>query len=282
VISFYEYNISQAINHYQSLFICLGFQPNNHVLTLWEGQRLSEFLDIGGKIYMEGRKTWRDDPGTPVHPKFNISTGQTVGVYDTIVGTNGTFTQGMSLNNDATVPFSFYYMEPVDPAFSILQDNNTLQVCAVANDAGTYKTIASLFEYGTLSDISPNATRDLMIAYLNFFSISVDPVGIGEQGGMGAWGHGGMVVWPNPASSQLTVGSQRSAVGGQQSAISNLQSITGFEILDMYGCEPIQSDKHASLPIKIDISTLAPGLYILRVKTQDQQVFVSKFLKSRN
>jgi hypothetical protein len=68
VVTAYDYVINLNINNFQSLFICLGYQNFNHVLTLWEGQKLADYLDGGGKIYMEGRKTWRDDPGTPVHP----------------------------------------------------------------------------------------------------------------------------------------------------------------------------------------------------------------------
>jgi hypothetical protein len=111
-------------------------------------------------------------------PKFSLATVPIVGVYDTITGIPGTFTTGLNLLNNATTPFSFYYLEPAGPAFTIMEDNNTHQSCAVAHDAGNFKTIAALFEYGTLSDISPQATRELMTAYLTFFGVHFDPVGV--------------------------------------------------------------------------------------------------------
>jgi hypothetical protein len=272
VIASYEYIITLNIYNYKSLFICLGYQNFNHVLTLWEGQHLAEFLEAGGRIYMEGRKTWRDDPGTPIQPMFNINTVQVVGVYDTITGINGTFTQGLDVSNDATTPFSFYSMEPIAPAFSILADNNTGQVCAVAHDAGTYKTIGALFEYGTMSDISQNAMSDLMVEYLEFFDIPVEPLGVEEQGSMGAWGHGGLVIYPNPAFDWLAVGGQRSPVSGQRSAVN-------LVIFDLFGRSLLHFENISSFPYQIDISRLPDGMYILRMTTGDGYSSSEKFLK---
>jgi hypothetical protein len=282
ILSEYEYNITVSkIHNFQSLFICLGYQNYNHVLNLWEGTKLADYLDAGGKIYMEGRKTWRDDPPVPIQPKFNINTVPVVGVYDTINGMDGTFTQGLSLSNDATTPFSFYYMEPVEPAFSILQDNSTGQVCAVAYDAGTYKTIGALFEYGTMSDLSPEAMRKLMTAYLQFFGIPVEPVGVEEQGGMeagrhggmGAWGQGGLVVWPNPSGGQLAVGGQQSAVGGQRSAAK-------IEICDLVGRALLRIENISSFPYQIDISGLQDGMYVLKVILKDGNFETTRFIKA--
>jgi hypothetical protein len=267
-----EYNITMAIHNYQSLFICLGYQYYYHVLTLWEGQKLAEYLDEGGKIYMEGRKTWRDDPGTPVHPKFSLATVQGVGIYDTINGIDGEFTQGLSFLNEAYTPFSFYYMEPVTPAFSILQDNDSYHSCAIANDAGNYKTIAALFEFGTMTDLSPNATRNLMIEYLEFFGIEVEPVDVEEHRSMEAWGHrGSLQVWPNPARGQLTVGQLDSWTVGQSSV--------NLEIWDCFGRKLISLDDISAFPYQINISTLPPGMYILRMTMEDGFSGSAKFLK---
>jgi hypothetical protein len=272
ILASYEYNITMDINNYQSLFICLGYQNFNHVLTLWEGQKLADYLDAGGKIYMEGRKTWKDDPGTPVHPKFSVNTVPVTGVYDTINGTGGTFTQGLSLLNEASVPFSFYHFEPIAPAITILEDNDTHFPCAVANDDGTYKTIAALFEYGTMADQSPDAMQNLMIEYLEFFGIDVEPVGVEEQGSREAGRQGGLVVWPNPASGWLAVSGRRSPVAGQQSAF-NLM------ILDLFGRTLIQFENFSSFPLRIDISSLNDGMYILRMTTADGPSGSAKFLK---
>ncbi len=57
---------------YRSIFACLGVYSTNHTLTSAEGQALAEFLDYGGRVYMEGGDTWAFDSETAVHSYFNI------------------------------------------------------------------------------------------------------------------------------------------------------------------------------------------------------------------
>ena len=283
VFADYEYTITDHISEYQSLFISLGYHNSNHVLTLGEGTDLALYLEDGGKIYMEGKKTWRDDPGTPIQPMFNIGFDGNVTVYDTITGIDGTFTAGTRLLNGTLHNLNFYHMVPIPPAFTILQDNNLLLPCAVAYDAGNYKTIGSLFDFGTLVDLNPSLKSDLMISYLEFFNIYMNPIGIEENGGGEAWGQGGLVVWPNPVSRQLTITSSlspspnwgRDGVG----AVSSQQSKVRLVIFDTFGRKMKEFDDIASFPFIIDISGLSSGLYILQMISEDGLSTSAKFLK---
>ncbi len=58
---------------YHNLFVALGRKWSSYTLTEYEGERLAEFLNDGGNIYMEGGETWIEDPWTPVHPMFNFN-----------------------------------------------------------------------------------------------------------------------------------------------------------------------------------------------------------------
>jgi hypothetical protein len=98
-------------------------------------------------------------------------------------------------------------------------------------------------------------------------------VGMEEQGGMEAWGHGGLVVWPNPAGDKLTVSSQQSAVSSQR-------SVLRMTILDLQGRVVKIMDEIPSLPFTLDISTLDPGLYILRMKYYDGTSSSTRFIKT--
>jgi len=78
-----------------------------------------------------------------------------------------------------------------------LQDNDLLKSCAVAYDAGNYKTIGTLFEFGTMTGLPPTSTRDLMLEYLEFFDIYVNLTGVEE--GQAIAGNFGVYLYPNPA-----------------------------------------------------------------------------------
>jgi hypothetical protein len=279
VFTDYEYNITDQIFEYQALFISLGYHFSNHVLTLGEGLKLSQYLEAGGRIYMEGKKVWKDDPGTPVQPMFNIGYGGTVTVYDTLVGIDTTFTADTRLGNGTMYNMSFYNMVPIAPAFTILQDNNLLLSCAVAYDAGNYKTIGSIFDFGTLIDLNPSVKADLMMAYLEFFDIYVEPVGLEEDPGTEAWRQGDLVIWPNPASEGLSV-----EVLGLSSGMDC--SLVLYDILGRIAPAPSLTPSPKSgegrgggQTWQVDVSTLPPGIYVLKMISDEGSVATAKFLK---
>jgi hypothetical protein len=270
VLSEYDYSITPKIFDYQSLFICLGYYYQNHLLTMGEGQLLADYLDAGGKVYLESRTTWKDDPGTPAQPKFNIQYGGNITIYDTITGINGTFTQGINVLNEAIHYFSFYNLIPVPPAYSILQDNDNLLSCAVAYDAGVYKTIGALFEFGTQADISSNAAEELLTGYLEFFGMDVNPIGLEEKPGKAE-----IFLYPNPAGEFLTVNLKESLVVGRQLSVR-------LSVVNLFGQTLLQLDNIRSFPYQIDISALSPGLYFIRIEDDNGNRFSAKFIKSRN
>lgn len=261
VLSDYNYNITPDIFDYQSLFICLGYYFHNHELTLGEGQLLADYLDAGGKVYLESRTTWRDDPGTPAQPKFNIGYETPLTIFDTITGIDGTFTQGIKVLNEAIHYFSQYYLVPVGPAFPILQDNNLLRSCAVAYDAGTYRTIGALFEYGTQSDLSPDAATQLMLRYLDFFGIDVSPIGIEENPVETK-----MKIYPNPAVNYLMIDGRR--------------SVARLSVMNIFGQTLIQNDNIQSFPYQLNIKALSSGIYILRIEDHEGHFVSGMFIKA--
>lgn len=155
---------------YNSIFLCLGIYPDNHVLTTSQGQSLATFLNNGGNLYMEGGDTWYYDSQTPVHNMFGINpTADGSGDLSTVVGQTGTFTEGMSF----TYTGDNSYIDRIQPsgaAFLILQNTAPSYGTAVANDPGTYKTIGTSHEFGGLVDAaSPSTKEELFNAYLEFF-----------------------------------------------------------------------------------------------------------------
>jgi len=160
------------LSTYTSLFVCLGIVGNNHELTATQGQVLANFLNNGGKIYMEGGDTWFYDSQTAVHPMFKIYPISDGGNdLSTLLGQTGTFTQNMNFSYSGDNS-AIDNIVPSMPAFSLFRNQSPSFFCAVAYDGGIYKTIGASFEFGGLTDgTSPSTKHELIAKYLEFFEI---------------------------------------------------------------------------------------------------------------
>ncbi len=166
----YGTTIPDDMNLYSSAFVCLGIYSSNHVLSTAEGQKLADFLDNGGRLYMEGGDTWYYDDQTAVHSMFNI-TSSADGSSDlaTLNGQAGTFAEGMSFSYGGENNY-IDHLAATGDAELIFQNSSPVYGCAVSYDAGNYKTVGTSFEFGGLDD--SDATKDeLMEQYLMFFDI---------------------------------------------------------------------------------------------------------------
>ncbi len=175
----YDYMTSfpADLNIYRSIFVCLGIYSSNHVLSSTEGQLLADFLNAGGMIYMEGGDTWFYDSQTAVHPMFNITASSDGGSdLGTIQGVAGTFTEGMSFSYTGENAW-IDHISNIPPAELIFNNVSPAYGCAVAYDAGTYKTIGASFEFGGLADGISRSTKDeLMAEIIDFFGLNPIPV----------------------------------------------------------------------------------------------------------
>ena len=162
------------LNLYRVIFVCLGIFADNHVLTSNEGQILADYLNNGGSIYMEGGDTWYYNSQTAVHPMFSINpTADGSSDMSTVVGQDGTFTEGMSFNYNGDNSW-MDHIEPEGSAIKIFDNASPLYGTGVAYDDGDYKTIGTSHEFGGLTDGTfPSTKEELMAQYLNFLGISL-------------------------------------------------------------------------------------------------------------
>ncbi|MEZ5083862.1 MAG: C25 family cysteine peptidase, partial [Bacteroidales bacterium] len=166
-------SIPSDLSLYSSIFLCLGIYEDNHTLTQNEGQNLANYLNNGGRLYMEGGDTWYFDDQTAVHNMFSInSPSDGSGDLGTIQGQSGTFTEGMSFTYSGDNNW-IDHIDATGSAFAILKNQSPAYGTAIAYDAGNYKTIASSHEFGGLNDASsPSTKSELMGAYLQFFGFT--------------------------------------------------------------------------------------------------------------
>jgi hypothetical protein len=200
----YATSLPDDLSMYKSIFVSLGIILSGHELTSIESAKLVQYLNDGGKLYLEGRRTWHGNPPQPIHTKFNIDVVEdTWFEYDTINGETGSFTEGMVFEFGGSSPYNNYYMVPVGSAFTIFTSPTPDFAGAVAYDEGTYKTIGCAFEFGDLIDAdNPSTKQRLMLEYLDFFGDIV--IGIPDENQQNSSASLGD-SYPNPFTEQTTI-----------------------------------------------------------------------------
>ena len=160
---------------YSSVFLCLGNDySGNYALTDNEGIILADYLINHGKLYLESYAMWYHQPKTKVNPYFKYTTRHTSGWYFPVVkGIAETFTDSMQFSYTNTTKYAAFVIEPVAPAYLTFKNSDSISKgLEIVYNGNDYKTIGSLFGFGSLTDGQPPAQKlTLMKRYLNFFDL---------------------------------------------------------------------------------------------------------------
>ncbi len=165
-------SVPENLNEYKTVYVLLGTFPDNHILTTEEGEQLSDYLNNGGKVYMEGGDTWAEDPPTAVHPMFNIE-GLEGGTDDlmNILGKPGTIMEGYTFEFNGSNNY-IDHIAPLNDAVTILTNEFPQYDVAVKFENSDYRTIGSSFEFGGLTDIGNSTKTGYLAEMLYFFDIT--------------------------------------------------------------------------------------------------------------
>ena len=176
-------SVPENMAWYRSVFISLGHYYANHYITDEESYFLENYLNSGGKIYMEGITTWHNDPQKPIHSKFNINKITTSWYpLDSLIGQPGSILQNIRLDYVAANATANYYLDAIPPAQVMATDDSQSGFgMGVSYDQGIWKTIGMMTEFGSMIDNDAFNKRDLMTAYMNFFDLEVNPVSVDEK-----------------------------------------------------------------------------------------------------
>lgn len=271
----YGTNLASDLNTYQTLLVCLGVYSSRYLITQGstEAVAITEYLNNGGRVYLEGSSAWFVDPhyhnGHDLSPLFGINgTTWSYGDMGPVVGQSSTFTNSMYFDYGG----ENRYMDHIDPTgsgFLILRDNNNNYNCGIANDAGSYRTVGVSFELGGLIDASPPSTRAALLdSIMKFFGVPLPGVFENSQEPLNIV-H--FAISPNPFM-KLTEISFSTGHGAKGIEFLGIYDILGrlVRILPTSQCnlnESVSSvcwdgsDEHAR--------PVPAGVYFLRVKTKD-------------
>ena len=180
----YSGNFSQALpvielDRYMAVFVSCGIYSSNYIIQNGsaETNALVNFLNSGGRMYLEGGDVWYWDPlygGYDFGPLFGINpTADGSGNLVTVNGQSGTFTEGMSFSYTGENSY-IDHISAISPAFLIFRNSSPVYDCGVAYDAGTYKTFGTSFEFAGLVNGSPPSTKETLAdTIMHFFGLYV-------------------------------------------------------------------------------------------------------------
>jgi len=260
----YTFNITTDINEYQSLFICPGKFSTRHILSYSEGRVLTDYLDQGGNLYIESPNFWRDDLKTSLQPRFNIETKNKFHKYDTLTGGKGSFMEGFNFLN-AGYQISMYHLLPLGNAFTLFHDEGF--GCTIANDAGLYKTIGSLFAFSGTSNANDSSSQlILMQKYLDFFNIKRNSVGTNDP--QLVTQNGNIDIYPNPASERVFLTFKSKETSSKVSIF----NINGSLITELNTTSDGTDNLHITEWNLCNQSgqRVPPGLYFCRILTRNE------------
>jgi len=175
----YDTALASDLDIYQSVWVCAGVWPNNHVIISgsYEATALVDYVQNGGCMYLEGGDVWWYDPQVNGHdfsPVFGIEAlADGSNNMGPVLGQPNTFTANMLFGYQGENT----YMDHVGPgstnAFLIFADGDDNYTCGVAYNEGSYRTIGTSFELGLLTDsIAPSTRAILLDSIMHFFDIT--------------------------------------------------------------------------------------------------------------
>ncbi len=197
------------LRHYQSILVCLGVPWNRYIIFALspEASALVDYLNSGGRMYLEGADVWYDDlqfNSYDFGPLFGINAASGgSGDLKPVIGEPGTFTEGMYFNNYIGGNMSIDHIDPTGTGFLIFHDGNNNYNCGVANDAGTYRTVGTSFELAYLIDGSGVSTRAVLLdSIMHFFGVF--PTGVEEVTKLDVITPK-LSLYPNPFSDKINI-----------------------------------------------------------------------------
>jgi len=257
----YDVVFPSDLGQYKNLFVSLGRKWSNHTLTEYEGEKLADFLNDGGNLYMEGGETWSEDPLTMVHPMFNFDVAPTEWhECPSIQGIDGSFTDGMEFNYDSPVLIFNHCFLPFEETVCLLKNSGNQYCYAAAFENDTYKTIGTNFDFGGLIDGSPPSIKYILMGkVLQFFGLDVIISSTDEN--IAASGITQFNCFPNPAQNNANF----------SFTLLENQNIT-LQVFDIHGnmVKTLLARKEyikGEYQISFNTADLSPGIYLAKLTT---------------
>jgi len=274
VTHFYDYYIPASLEDFQNIFVTLGRNFGQHILTEAEGQKLADFLWSGGNVYMEGGLTWYDDPQTPVHPLFHIDPQYVSwNEIDSVIGNEGSFADSMKFDYMGEMLYYNYHLLPTGASYPIFHSSEEDHNFAIAYAGDNYKTVGSILDFGGFVNGQVPSTRyHLLGKILEFFDVDVIITGMNEY--ETSLHSNAFNCYPNPVHNDFRISFM---LDDAQTVSVTIYDVHGKKMASLADQEMYQSGLHK---ISGDASIFPSGVYICTLRTESA-IKTIKLLKAK-
>jgi len=205
----YDTVLTANLNPYRYGFVCAGIFPNNYVVETNrpEAERLVDYVQNGGCLYLEGGDIWYYDPlggGYNFNPLFGINAiDDGAGDLGPVTGQPATFTESMQFSYAGENRYIDHIYPDSSGSFLIFLDTDNNYGCGVAHNGSGYRTVGLSFELSSLVDsVSPSTRAVLLDSIIYYFS---ELPGI-EESGFPMMGNKKLIlIYPNPCRGNLHI-----------------------------------------------------------------------------
>ncbi|MCX7995612.1 MAG: C25 family cysteine peptidase, partial [candidate division WOR-3 bacterium] len=258
------------LNIYKSLFVTCGMYPNNYRILNNSPvvPEIIDFLNDGGKMYLEGGDVWHYDPsqgGFDFRPTFCIaSLANNIGYFTGVAGYENTFTRMMNFRYSGEAS-SIDVINPGSGGMAIFKNRYNNYNCGVA---ANHKTVGISIELGCLVDSLPPSTKLALVdSIMRYFNIEPSATIKEEKNSTAPAKFSMLEIYPRPSRNRCII-KYLSPEGGKVS----------IKIFDSCG----RLVKSFSLTAESDISgsiiwsgtddsgrLLSSGVYFIQLKTDN-------------
>lgn len=167
--------LDRDIFGYDIAFLSLGYGATTYYLSPSEDSLLVDFLDRGGKLYAESGFYFMTN--SMLRSRLNINYGLDAIDFhpDTIVGRPDTPLEGIQFDYRGIATYILNLL-PLETAVPWLTDKNSGLNFTVANDAGTYRTIATSINFDGFFPFESPDRKEILSRYLTFLGYSTHPL----------------------------------------------------------------------------------------------------------
>jgi len=262
------------LDKFKAIFVLSGFGTDTYQFNLHsaESQMLSDYLDNGGRVYLEGDQ-FSGEPINPFIDKFaalapynHLANIQTIYGFDHVDGSTWNYAGYNAMNK----PF-----QPNTTTTSVFKTGleNNSDVIGIYHQAEQYRTFASAFELNGVTDGTSSANDLLHTILYDYLAIDTPTSTDDHTASHAALS---LMSYPNPFTSTMKINANVPKSG---QLLVEVYNIRGQKVRTLHSGTASKGEMNLSWNgLDDNGNSIASGLYIIKARTSDATKMIKTLL----